>query len=526
MKKMLIFLVILSSLAFLTNVAPAQQNTEWFSKTTHAMPDGRMIDRITIKGPPEPPAGYVRPVWKPGTQGQTRSSLLIACVPAFNWSFGCSATSAAMMAGYYDITGRTNMYAGPTNGGVMPLDNSAWPDVVLDGTRHQCPLSATRNGLDGRSTNGHVDDYWISYGSPGPDPWVTNGWTEHTHGDCTGDYMWTNQWVWTGSGPLNTDGSTTFWYYTDGAKTHWNELTGHPYDYDGGAGLRDFFISRGYTVSDEYNQYTVEEGNTYGFSFNDYKSEIDNGRPVIIQVEGHTMLGFGYNTSGNVVHLHDTWDYNDHTMTWAGSYSGMHHYGVTVIHLAAVSFTNLTVKNTTVGIGKTIAFSASNNIYGSTTSTSDFLTIDGNGSNGGNCTMTAGNQIYLREEFHAKQGCEFLAQIASSSSPEQDTPNEIARTDTPMTDLQNITGNDTQVMPFSILLYPNPCKGNFIVMITGELQDLISLEVTDIMGNGIYRQEVFTKKLFLVDIRTYPRGIYVVRAIYKDGMFSEKIVYQ
>ena len=47
-------------------------------------------------------------------------------VPAFYWSYGCSATSAAMLFGYYDRIGYSNMYAGPTNGGVCPLDNSVW----------------------------------------------------------------------------------------------------------------------------------------------------------------------------------------------------------------------------------------------------------------------------------------------------------------------------------------------------------------------------------------------------------------
>jgi len=36
------------------------------------------------------------------------------------------------------------MYAGPTNGGVMPMTNASWGTVVINGeTRAQCPLSAT-----------------------------------------------------------------------------------------------------------------------------------------------------------------------------------------------------------------------------------------------------------------------------------------------------------------------------------------------------------------------------------------------
>ena len=67
-----------------------------------------------------------------------------------------------MIAGYYDRTSYPNMYAGPTNGGVMPLDNSTWPDIVINGeTRHQCPLSATRQGL----TGGLLEDMWMTTGS-------------------------------------------------------------------------------------------------------------------------------------------------------------------------------------------------------------------------------------------------------------------------------------------------------------------------------------------------------------------------
>ena len=68
-------------------------------------------------------------------------------VPAFNWVFGCSSVSGAMIAGYYDRNGFANMYTGPTNGGVMPLDNSSWP-TWSDGYRHvsQSPVSRLPSG--------------------------------------------------------------------------------------------------------------------------------------------------------------------------------------------------------------------------------------------------------------------------------------------------------------------------------------------------------------------------------------------
>jgi len=73
--------------------------------------------------------------------------------------------------------------------------------------------------------------------------------------------------------------------------------------------------------------------NTQGFTFNDFKNEIDAGRPVMIHVIGHTMVGYGYDDIGSIIYIHDTWNYNEHTMSWGGSYIGMTHWGVSVLRL-------------------------------------------------------------------------------------------------------------------------------------------------------------------------------------------------
>ncbi len=209
----------------------------------------------------------------------------------------------------------------------MPLNNSVWGSIVInDETRKQCPLSATRNGLDGRTIRGHVDDYWIEYGSTDADPFISNGWTEHINGDCLGDYMKTNQ-----SGYSNTDGGTRFYYYSSGAPFRGTNAD------DGGYGMQLFFQSRGYNVEDRYTQLVRGyNGNTSGFTFSQYMQEIDAGRPVLIQVVGHTMIGFGYDDADSTIYIHDTWDYGDHSMKWGTYYynTGMVQWGVVVLHLA------------------------------------------------------------------------------------------------------------------------------------------------------------------------------------------------
>jgi hypothetical protein len=254
-------------------------------------------------------------------------------VPAFSWCYGCSPTSAAMLFGYYDRTGYSNMYTGPTNGGVCPLYNSiwgytSWPSGFACG---ECPLSASHRGIDGRATNGHVDDYWVDYNCTGPDPYDGH-WAEHTP-DCLADYMGTNQAKYN-----NDDGSTTF-YYGNGDPLY--DYTGSEPTYrDGCHGMRLFAESRGYTVVTNFNQLIQGQGSdpNKGFTFADFQTEIDAGRPVLLYVYnpeegGHSMLGYGYDTSTNTIYIHDTWNHLSHTMTWGGNYSDMQLRAVTVFQL-------------------------------------------------------------------------------------------------------------------------------------------------------------------------------------------------
>ena len=292
--------------------------------------EGREIVAITVNGKPPETTSEVVNAPEPSVQVGIN---VLPDVPAFDWSYGCSATSAAMLFGYYDRTGYSNIYVGSTNGGVCPLDNSIWGDTAYPSvTCHECPLSATHQGVDGLATKGHVDDYWIDYGNVGPDPYIGN-WAEHAQGSSTGDFMGTNQSKFSIS-----DGGTTFYFYPNGDPLY--DYTGaEPAKIDGCHGMKDFAVSRGYGAVSNFNQYIQGQGTdlTKGFTFSQYVAEIDAGRPVLIQVRGHTMLGYGYDTTGGKIYVRDTWDHSSHQMTWGGTYSGMQHYGVTVLRLAGGS---------------------------------------------------------------------------------------------------------------------------------------------------------------------------------------------
>ena len=343
----------------LTAAAPTQKvqpvktpaTNKSFTAQTVTTKNGTTLQGGIINGPPAPP---------PGTEGERKvvsqsqiqaASVTSLNVPAYKWSFGCSATSGAMIAGYYDQNGYANMYTGPSNGGVAPSDSSVWPNWTdgVGASYAQDPLAASHNLLDGRAGRGSIDDYWTAYLSSAADPFITNGWTEHAWGDAIGDFMKTSQSTYG-----NADGSTGFYTYSSAAPLTCSDMEGYGIDQeDGTYGRKLFYQAKGYTVTDCYSQ---ETDNQYsgGFSFAQYKAEIDAGHPVMLNLNGHTIVGVGYDASTNTVYLHDTWDYLTHSMTWGTSYAGMTLLSVSIVNLQPTtnpvpSITNLNPSSAPAG---------------------------------------------------------------------------------------------------------------------------------------------------------------------------------
>jgi fluoride ion exporter CrcB/FEX len=302
-------------------------NTPYFTATTSTTSSGQNVTKYNINGPANRPGEF---------SAESAAAILPATaktlsVPAYNWVFGCSSVSGAMIAGYYDNNGYPNIYTGPANGGVAPMDNSvwgSWSDGVT--TYPNLPLAASHNGVDGRTTNGSIDDYWVEYGSSAPDPYITGSWTQHTWGTAIGDYMKTSQ-----SAYGNTDGSTNFYNWTTSAAplTCADMVTNSIQTLDGTYGRKLFYEARGYTVTDCYNQKTDNNGG--GFTFAMYKAQIDANRPVMLNLAGHTIVGVGYDDATSTVYIHDTWDYLTHSFIWGTSYAGMDLLSVSIVNLQA-----------------------------------------------------------------------------------------------------------------------------------------------------------------------------------------------
>jgi len=302
----------------------------YYAERTLTTADGKSLTVSVINAPskPEDPASIEKIETFPATAKK------LSNVPAYSWVFGCSAVSGSMIAGYYDRISHFNMYTGPTNSGVTPLTDTAWP-TWSDGydSYPNNPLIASHKGIDGRSTKGSIDDYWVESGDSGLDPYMTGSWTQHTWGTAIGDYMKTSQYYYG-----NTDGSTSFYNYTSSKdKLTCADMESYGIaQMDGTYGRKLFYQARGYAVSDCYSQKT-DNTITGGFSFSNYVAEINAGNPVMLNLAGHTVVGMGYDTATKKVYIHDTWGNYTTSFTWGTSYSGRQLLSVSIVHLKPVT---------------------------------------------------------------------------------------------------------------------------------------------------------------------------------------------
>ena len=344
MKQILKTSLILTSLLTLLFLTPANTfaqdenliNTEFHQEQIITTDDGNTYKLITINGPSEAPDNMIQHIQTSLAEGD----VVLPDFPDYAWNYGCTPTAAAMIAAWYDNHGFEHLYTGPSNNGNAPIDDSFWTNWS-DGYRTYPgnPISGSKMGHDGRQTHGSIDSYWIKYLNGDPDPFIVNGWDEHEYGESIGDYMKTGQ-----SSLNKKDGASTFMYgqlaQNNGIVTC-EEVYDHQawQERDAMLGFKHYYEAQGYSIGDCYNAYTDNISNSNGqgtFTFQDFMNEIDNGHPVLINLYGHTIVGYGYNEAEQKVIIRNTWTSIPQQIIkidWGGSLSDiMRMMGVVIIH--------------------------------------------------------------------------------------------------------------------------------------------------------------------------------------------------
>jgi hypothetical protein len=235
---------------------------------------------------------------------------------SYDWWYGCSPTSTGMLLGWYDRNGYSNLVPG----GQAETSTFGNPGALVN--------SAI-------ASSGHINDFYGGlspsggYNLSGDDKTISHSF------DCLADFMGTSQDAYG-----NINGSTKFYFYNDNSPLTASAIFSYGpsyYNSDGMYGIGEYINYAGYETAVLYNQYIYGRNEiSAGFTYEQYKAEIDAGRGVLIHVQGHTMYGYGYIDGTNTLQVYDTWapaGQNPGTMVWGGSYNSMAQYGVTVLQI-------------------------------------------------------------------------------------------------------------------------------------------------------------------------------------------------
>lgn len=199
------------------------------------------------------------------TDKNPNSVVVIDGVPSYLWFRGCGPTSLGMVVGYYDTHGFSDLIEGDASTQTGNVD-----DAIAD-SAHYCdyslPLDYYPNLLQDKSDLGgaHISD-------------------------CMADFMKTswssdeNYWGWSWA----VDVAPAFTNYVH---------------------MKD----SGYIVTTSYEYFSIFS------SWNVYKNEIDNNRPVELLVDSdgngstdHFVAGIGYDDVNLLYGIYDTWDNTVH----------------------------------------------------------------------------------------------------------------------------------------------------------------------------------------------------------------------
>ena len=246
--------------------------------------------------------------------------VLYYTMPQAEYMYGCTPTSVGMLLGYYDTNGYngtklTNLISG----------NVALNSRGTDGNKY----NMNENSVLGRAiaSTGYVDRFYEK--TPEHElPYTYKGSTTElntSEWDCIADYLGTGQY-WRG----NSDTSTSVTYstlekqhtgnYSNGSMTYGSTTRTIPhYATSMLWGLELYVESRGYSLDRKKSGTFKVDVNGGSFTFEDYMAEIDAGRPVIISITNHAMVGYGYNASTREIIFDDCYD-ADQRMTWGGTY--------------------------------------------------------------------------------------------------------------------------------------------------------------------------------------------------------------
>lgn len=248
-------------------------------------------------------------------------------MPEAEYMYGCVPTAVAMLLGYYDLYGYrgndlSNIVEGTVDLKSRAKDGDAYDMDAFDTVLGKLTASKeyvyrfhSRNGVETTPAQELEYSFKEDNKTLNTDEW-----------NCLADYLGTGQF-WRNADNLVTlvsfctladlyNNNYSDVTITSGNTTRtvrYNDTTMLP-------GLDLYVQSRGYQMDYEITgTYKVDVAGG-SFTFNDYMKEIDAGRPVLISIESHVMVGYGYNEKTKEIIFDDCYK-ADQRMKWGGTYN-------------------------------------------------------------------------------------------------------------------------------------------------------------------------------------------------------------
>ena len=251
--------------------------------------------------------------------------LLALTVPEAEYMYGCTPTAVAMVLGYYDLYGYrgadlSNMIEGDVDSKSRGTDGNAYNmnafDTVLGRATASEDFVSRFHSRGGKETTPAQE---LKYSFKSDNKTIdTSNW------NCIADYLGTGQY-WRGNDNLSTTISYTsledvfkndsYLEITAGSTTRNVRHVDTTMLY----GLELYVQSRGYEMDYEITGTYVVDVAGGSFTFADYMNEIDSGRPVMVSISGHSMVGYGYNASTQEIIFDDCY-VSGRRMQWGGTY--------------------------------------------------------------------------------------------------------------------------------------------------------------------------------------------------------------
>ncbi len=193
---------------------------------------------------------------------------VISNVPSYIWHRGCGPTALGMIIGYYDLNGFDDLFNGPSDfqTNIINMEIASQNHY----SNYSIPLDYYPNLLQDASENGN--------------PHINNS---------IADFMETSK---------SSGGNYWGWSWSSDIGNAFEEFIS--------------FKNSSYITETDYEFFTAG-------SWNEYKTEINNNRPVIILVDtdgdnstDHFVVGIGYDDISLEFACFDTWDSDIHWYPW------------------------------------------------------------------------------------------------------------------------------------------------------------------------------------------------------------------